>query len=160
VTGAAVAGRRASGPAGRERLRAATAAVALAAALLAGCESAGPSVLEVGDCIADAPAFVGDSPDVRSIPCEQPHGGEVYFVEDYSSGGEYPGDPAFQDFVSERCIPAFEAYTGRDFMTENELDLGWLQPSEEDWTAGGRRIVCFASPTEQGKKTTGSIRRP
>lgn len=131
--------------------------VALAAAA---CEATGPASLEVGDCIADAPAFVGEGAEVRSISCDEPHGGEVLLVEDYPDDGDYPGDPAFQGFVSARCIAAFEDYTGRDFMTEDEMDLGWLQPSEEDWATGGRLIVCFATPLEVGAKTTGSIRKP
>ncbi len=134
--------------------------IVIAAGIAAGCGGGGPAVLQVGDCIADPPAFVGDSADVRAVACDQPHGGEVFFVEDYPEGGEYPGDPAFQDYVGDRCIAAYATYTGEDMMIQDEMDLGWLQPSEADWNAGGRRIVCFATPFETGKKTTGSIRRP
>lgn len=146
---------------GSSRWRGRWSAILLAAGaigLLWGCESAGPSALEVGDCM-DPPAVIGDIGDLRPKPCDQPHGGEVFLVEDYPEAGEYPGDAGFQAFVTDRCIPAYEAYTGVSLMTQDDMDVGWLPPSEEDWAAGRHRIVCFATPYEQGKQTTGSIRR-
>jgi hypothetical protein len=134
--------------------------ILVAGLLVAACESVGSSALEVGDCFADAPAFVGERAEVRPISCDQPHGGEVFFVDDYPADATFPGEEAFQAFVGDRCIPAYEAYTGRDLLTEDEMDLDWLQPSADGWAEGDHRIVCFATPIESGAKTSGSIRRP
>lgn len=143
----------AKGRAGR-----AWAIVLFALVAVVGCEAGGPSALQVGDCL-DPPAFVGDIADLRPKPCSEAHGGEVFLAEDLPAADAYPSEDVIEEFVTDRCIPAYEAYTGVDLMTQDDMDVGWLPPSEADWEAGRRRIVCFATPYEQGKQTEGSVRR-
>lgn len=139
--------------------RAAVVLVALAAGLVAGCETVGPAALHVGDCL-DRPDVVGDFGELRPKACDAPHGAEVFFVGDLPASTAYPDPDAVTTFVSDTCIPAYEAYTGVDLMTQDDMDVGWLPPSEDEWAAGNRRLVCYATPYEEGRETTGSIRRP
>ncbi|HSL97862.1 MAG TPA: septum formation family protein [Candidatus Deferrimicrobiaceae bacterium] len=134
-------------------------AAAVATAGLAGCQTVGPAALEVGDCL-DPPAFVGDIAELRPKPCSEPHGAEVFLVDALPPGSAYPSANELRAFITDRCIPAYETYTGVDLMTQDDMDVGWLPPTEEDWAAGRRRIICYAVPYEQGRQTTGSIRRP
>lgn len=144
---------------GSWRRRLAFLAAAVAVTGLAGCETVGPAALEVGDCL-DPPAFVGDIAELRPKPCAAPHGGEVFFVDELPPAPTYPPADEIQAFISDRCVPAYETYTGVDLLSQDDMDVGWLPPTEEDWAAGRRRIVCYATPWEQGRQTTGSIRRP
>jgi Septum formation len=135
-------------------------AVVIALASLAwGCESVGPSALVVGDCL-DRPVVVGDFGELHPVACDQPHGAEVFYVGELPAESAYPDPDAVSTFVTDACLPAYEAYTGVDLMTQDDMDIGWLPPSEEDWAAGSRRIVCYATPYQEGDQTTGSIRRP
>jgi hypothetical protein len=130
----------------------------LVAAAAWGCETVGPASLEVGDCL-DQPSVIGDIPDLQAKPCDEPHGAEVFFVADLPAATAYPGPGEIEMFITDACIPAYEDYTGLDLMTQDEMDIGWLPPTEEEWDAGVRRIVCYATPYEEGRQTTGSIRR-
>jgi len=134
-------------------------AAAVATAGLASCGTVGPATLQVGDCL-DPPAFVGDIAELRPKPCAEPHGGEVFLVDELPAGSAYPSAAEIRAFITDRCIPAYETYTGVDLMTQDDMDVGWLPPTEEDWAAGQRRIVCYAVPYEQGRQTVGSIRLP
>ncbi len=132
--------------------------LALATILVAGCDTAGPASLHVGDCL-DRPDVVGDFGELQPKPCEEPHGAEVFFVGDLPAATAYPEPDAVSAFITDACIPAYQAYTGVDLMTQDDMDIGWLPPSEDDWAAGSRRVVCYATPYEEGRQTTGSIRR-
>ncbi|NJD28392.1 MAG: hypothetical protein FIA92_08850 [Chloroflexi bacterium] len=132
--------------------------IALASLVPAGCATVGPASLDVGECL-ERPAVVGDIPELRPKSCDEPHGAEVFFVGELPAASGYPDPDEIAAFVTEACIPAYEAYTGVDLMSQDDMDIGWLPPTEEDWTAGTRRIVCYATPYEEGRQTTGSIRR-
>ena len=138
--------------------RACLVAAALAAVFVAGCETVGPASLDVGECL-ERPTVVGDIPDLRSKSCAEPHGAEVFFVGELAAAGDYPAPEEIAAYITETCIPAYETYTGVDLMTQHDMDIGWLPPTEEEWATGNRRIVCYATPYEDGRQTTGSIRR-
>jgi hypothetical protein len=132
--------------------------VVFAAVATSGCESVGPAALAVGDCL-DQPAVVGDIPDLRRKACTEPHGAEVFYVGELPAATGYPDPDDVATFITDTCIPAYQDYTGVDLMTQDDMDIGWLPPTEEEWAAGARRIVCYATPYEEGRQTTGSIRR-
>ena len=63
--------------------------------------------LQVGDCI-DEPTVTTTVTDVQHQPCTQPHDGEVFALVTYSadSSASYPGASAFDDLVTNQCLPA------------------------------------------------------
>jgi hypothetical protein len=101
--------------------------------------------LAVGDCF-DPPAGSGETvEDVQHHPCTDAHGGEVIFVGDYEpSSGTYPSDDEFVTFVSDRCVTAFNAYTGLSYETATDLDFHVFTPTAEGWGDGDRTMICYA----------------
>lgn len=106
--------------------------------------------LAVGDCF-DEPATVEQTvKDVQHHPCSDPHGAEVVFVGDYTPASDTPPTETEVDaFVGNTCIPAFNAYTGLDFGTAADLDLGWYWPTAEGWQDGDHKVICYAIRVDQ-----------
>ena len=99
--------------------------------------------LAVGDCF-DAPTTVDEEvEDVAHHPCTDAHTAEVIYVADYSPDGPYPGEDAFDAFTEANCPPAFNAYTGLDFYTAMDYDMGVFYPLEEGWNQGDHEISCY-----------------
>src|SRR4026207_306021 len=75
------------------------------------------SDLKVGDCF-DPPTTVDTVvKDVQPRPCSDAHKAEVFYVADFDQASTgYPGDDAFQSWVLDRCIGAFQTYTGRGYQ--------------------------------------------
>lgn len=127
---------------------------AVSLALLAGCTLLPGSVadLNVGDCF-DEPAAEGDVTDVQHQPCDQPHDAEVFLVLQHPAPATeaYPVVSGFDDYVGESCIPAFLAYTGRDFNSQTEFDLGYFRPTLTGWGDGDREFTCYISRSDGAK---------
>ena len=118
------------------------------------------SDLAVGDCI-DEPAGTTDISDIQRQPCNEPHDGEVFAVITHTaaSGAPYPPSTEFQDLVSEECLPALEAYTGRSYaeVYASGLDVSFLYPSSASWSDNDREVTCWLVKTDD-TKMTGSVR--
>ena len=96
--------------------------------------------IAVGDClvIPTEDEFF----DVRRIPCDTPHGGEVFLVANHP-GSTYPAVDAVQSFVDIACRPAFATWTGSGFGDQDLLDISYFSPTEESWTSGIRTVQCY-----------------
>lgn len=102
--------------------------------------------LAVGECFDPPAATVETVADVQHRPCTDPHGGEVFYVGEYP-GGEgiaYPTDDSFTAYVEATCVPAFNSYTGLDYVSNPDWDFGFLVPTAEGWDGGDHEIVCYA----------------
>lgn len=132
----------------------------LASGLLAACNMLpGAAVdLKVGDCF-DIPAETSSINEVQHRPCNEPHDAEVIAVLTHPAGPEepYPVISGFGDYVREHCLPAFNSYTGRDFASDPELDVGYLHPTLLGWGEGDRGFSCHAMRVD-GAKLTASVR--
>lgn len=122
------------------------------ALLLAGCSaesirdsggavvSAGPwSVFDLrpGDCITDA--SVEDSDMVPLVPCDEPHGQEVYAVIT-STDTSYPGGGALAARGDEQCLSGL---SGLGSQVPEGIPFSYLLPSETTWQENNdRAIVC------------------
>ncbi|PSL04188.1 putative regulator of septum formation [Haloactinopolyspora alba] len=93
----------------------------------------------LGDCIG---SFATDSEvsNVAKAPCDEKHEQEVFAVTK-APDGEFPGSDAFQKQVEKDCIPEFKSFVGMSYQ-ESELEVQWLEPTEESWAQGDREIVC------------------
>ena len=114
--------------------------------------------LNLGDCF-DEPTTEGDVSDVQHQPCDQPHDAEVMLVVQHPADAStaYPVVSGFDDYIGETCVPAFSAYTGRDFQTDTEFDLGYFHPTLTGWGEGDREFTCYISRAD-GAKLTAPVR--
>lgn len=101
--------------------------------------------LKVGDCFDVPAADVETVEDVQHHPCTDLHGGEVIFVGDYpgSKDDPYPTDEQMFTFLADKCLPAYESYTGLSIETQQDHDVGWFQPTTEGWSSGDQSVICY-----------------
>ena len=117
--------------------------------------------LQVGDCF-DEPVGTQDTvADVENRQCAEPHDAEVVFVGDYAPESEtYPGDEQLRAFFDTACTPAFNAYTGLDYVTDPTYEMSAYTPTLDGWNDNGdRRVICYAVRLD-GEQSSGSIRKP
>jgi putative regulator of septum formation len=121
--------------------------------------SGNASDLNVGDCF-DQPSSVNTVvQDVQHHPCTDPHLAEVFYVGDYDVvSATYPTEDAFQSFVLDRCIGAFQSYTGLAYQDAQELDIQPFWPTEEGWGQGDKEVTCFAVRVDGGQ-LTGTVKK-
>lgn len=117
--------------------------------------------LQVGDCI-DEPSVTSSITDVQHQPCTEPHDGEVFANLTYpgASGAAYPGSTAFDDFVSQQCLPAVQVYTGRTLAEVDAagLSYAYFYPTDSSWTDNNDRgVTCYVQKSD-GTKLTGSVK--
>lgn len=98
------------------------------------------SELRVGDCFDLKDPAADEIADVTALPCTSEHEYETFFVGSMPEG-DYPDDAAFEAWLVANCDPAFEAYIGTPYI-ESELDIFWLQPTQDTWISGDRSIQC------------------
>ena len=117
--------------------------------------------LAVGDCFDPPAATVETVEDVQHHPCTDPHGAEVFYVGEYPDGEnvEYPSDAAFDAHVEATCVPAFNTYTGLDYISDPTWDFGYFVPTAEGWDGGDHEVLCYAirideAPTSVSIKAT------
>jgi Septum formation len=152
----------------RRWLGAVTALGTAAVLILAGCGGAerdesgeitesgdvGVTELAIGDCVLLPEGAEGDVTDLEGVPCDTPHDGEVYVVDELPDG-EYPGETQVLKQVEELCVADFEEFVGGSYET-TELDITYLYPSTEDQWADDRGITCVVY--HPGEKVTGSLK--
>jgi len=120
--------------------------------------SSDAGTLAVGECFDD-PAGAQEIKDVQHHPCTEAHNAEVVFLGKLpDGGGSFPTTATVQDWVRGNCVPAWNAYTGKDFDTDTVLSLGFYQPSPDGWSGGDRTVVCYASRTD-GAPLTSSVKK-
>jgi hypothetical protein len=113
--------------------------------------------LKIGDCF-DAAGLQTEVSDVPHQPCTDPHDAEVFFVGEYPNQDTYPTGDDFDAFVVQQCFPAFQAYVGRPFdSNEAELDIAWFYPVPAGWASGDRGVTCHVMRLDGGK-LTGSVK--
>lgn len=109
--------------------------------------------LEVGDCF-DAPTTISEAvEEVAHHPCTDAHTAEVFFVADYPDGA-FPGEDGFDAFIEANCIPAFTAYTGLDWATAEEYDIGWFEPTPDGWSSGDHEMTCYVVKVDSSTMTS------
>lgn len=95
-----------------------------------------------------------------TVPCDQPHYGEVFDVASVALlGDEYPDATDLSEFAGLRCMNAFRNYVGGT-PAESGLAVNWLVPSPEAWASGERNIMCVlyrmdGQQLERSAKDTG-----
>jgi hypothetical protein len=118
------------------------------------------TALKVGDCF-DVPAGVVTDTvlkDVQHHPCSETHGAELLFTG-FAPGPDnaFPADADLNAFAQTLCVPAYLAYTGRDFMTDEAYDVKTLFPTGDGWKQGDRGFSCLIVRTD-GLPMTATVR--
>jgi hypothetical protein len=116
--------------------------------------------LEEGQCVDIDLDDDGDGDDpiftLPTVPCDEPHNGEVYLVADVDDADEYPGQRAIQSEVELACSGSgFTDYVGTD-LRETDYGLYTLSPTADSWEQGDRSFVCIATSSD-GDDVVGSI---
>lgn len=111
--------------------------------------------MAAGDCIVVPPEDTFY--EVRRVPCDTPHGGEVIATVSHP-GTDYPDDDAFASFATAACEPVVGEWTGTAFDEQELLELWWFTPTSEGWAEGDRTVVCFiahadGSPMERSYRS-------
>ncbi len=106
--------------------------------------------LKVGDCVDSAKLGGEEATEISSVgtvPCGQPHDGEV-FAETTMATGDFPGDAAAGDQANEYCKQQFESFIGVAF-DDSVLDLVPMFPTSESWTYNDDRVIqCVVIASE------------
>ncbi|MCI0345225.1 MAG: septum formation family protein [Chloroflexi bacterium] len=96
--------------------------------------------LRVGDCFDLKDPDAEEIDQVTAVPCTSEHELEMFFVGSLPAGA-YPGADGFEAFVGDNCVAAFGAYVGTSYQ-ESELEIFWLEPTDDAWDAGDRAVQC------------------
>jgi Septum formation len=96
--------------------------------------------LRVGDCFDLKDPSSDTVGDVTAVPCSTEHEFELFFASSMPDGA-FPGDPGFKTYVQANCFPAFASYVGTAY-DDSDLDVYWLQPTDDGWRDGDRSVQC------------------
>lgn len=117
--------------------------------------------LAVGDCFDEPNASAEEVQEVQQQPCHEAHDNEVMLVTEHpaAKGAAYPSDADMETFVDEKCVSAYQTYSGRDPTTESEVGLDWYAPTAEAWEEGTRKVICYLFRND-GTKMTAPLKAP
>lgn len=96
--------------------------------------------VEVGDCLASDQPYYDEDGRVVLVPCDTPHGEEVYYEYDMIQQ-EFPGDGDTEAEAEAACRSAFTDFVGVPYE-ESALSLSGYWPSQESWDSGDRMVQC------------------
>ncbi|MFJ9864552.1 DUF4190 domain-containing protein [Streptomyces sp. NPDC101165] len=114
--------------------------------------------LAKGECF-DAPggSLGGETYDVDKVPCSGEHDGEVFASFLLKDGG-YPGDDSVSGTADKRCYGLQDAYAMDGWAVPDDVDVYYLTPTEDSWSAGDREVTCVFGSATEGGNLTGSLR--
>lgn len=97
--------------------------------------------IEVGDCLpAEETGVEGEIATVLTVPCSEPHSGEVYAAGDMPDG-PYPGGIEIQNFAEDFCTAQFDLFVGVP-LEQSTLGYSYYFPTLESWAEGDQEILC------------------
>jgi hypothetical protein len=111
--------------------------------------------LQPGMCVRPDPN-VDDIMDYIVVDCSAEHEEEVMSRDTLARSKEYPGDAAVDDAAQKKCETAFASYVGLE-LDESRLDLDFLTPDEDSWTAGKVTLICLVLDPDHDQ-ITGALR--
>lgn len=96
--------------------------------------------VEVGDCLASDQPYYDEDGRVVLVPCDTPHGEEVYYEYDMTQR-EFPGDGDTEAEAEGACRAAFADFVGVPYE-QSALNFAGYWPSQESWDSGDRMVQC------------------
>ncbi len=98
--------------------------------------------MRVGDCFDMTDATADEFSEVEARPCTQAHEFELFHVVNWTGSDAYPSDAAIDQFIGEKCLPAFDTYVGMAYQAST-LEISSSFPTPESWDAGDRGFQCL-----------------
>jgi hypothetical protein len=79
----------------------------------------------------------------------------VILARDHEAGDDaaYPSDAEWEAWWESQCVPTFESYSGLDYATDPNLDVGMFTPTQEGWNDADRKVICYAARMDQAPMT-------
>lgn len=114
--------------------------------------------LDVGDCFDPPSAETQTVNGVQHHPCTDLHGGEVVYKGKMDDAGSAPTTAQLEQWVTDKCFPAYQTYTGNDILVSADLTMGYFSPTTEGWGKGDREVICYATRIDDAK-TQGSLKK-
>lgn len=111
--------------------------------------------LAAGDCLNFVDALTNT---VETVDCDVEHEYEVYGVLDFPADAddEWPGETELGTFAAGCTDEPFESYVGVPY-TESSWYSAELQPTEDEWDDGVRKVVCLLYHAAE-ERTEGTAR--
>jgi hypothetical protein len=106
-----------------------------------GSGTVGANEVKAGDCLKELPAS-GLVLTVDTTECNEPHKGEIFSVMTMPDGA-FPGSSAIEEY-QDKCAPELEKYS-REAISDPQIGLFVLSPSEDSWGQGDRAVTCIAT---------------
>lgn len=95
--------------------------------------------LQVGDCFDyEALSSSTDIESVPTVPCSDPHDGEIYAEADLTDDQFAQGDAFYDEF----CLNEFTTFIGKPY-DESTLDRSYFYPSPQSWAMGDKKLQCI-----------------
>jgi Septum formation len=113
--------------------------------------------LKVGDCFTlDRVTSIEH---ISAIPCDLPHGTEVYATVDDPSppGAPYPGIDVVRAGAASTCAAAYTTFIGAPYTTLSRFHIFVLSPEQSYWDVGVRMNICTVQDP-RAHQTTGSAK--
>ncbi|MGV9316375.1 DUF4190 domain-containing protein [Streptomyces sp. NPDC003691] len=117
--------------------------------------------LKKGDCYNLPGSGNGDGAEVSEIQvvdCAKPHEAEITGGFKITGFDGFPGEKVLEPLAERRCDDVDTAYAMDAWAIPATMSGYYYIPTKESWNSGDRRVSCGYA-TENGRKTTGSIRR-
>ncbi len=103
--------------------------------------------LQVGDCLdMSALAEQTEVETLPTLPCSDPHDGEVYAETTLADADKLPSDLVAQ--AEEFCGAEFEPFVGMPYETST-LEVTYLHPTDASWGQGDRGVQCVVIATQE-----------
>ncbi|SCX22740.1 septum formation family protein [Mycolicibacterium fluoranthenivorans] len=96
----------------------------------------------LGDCLTEIPSDASLVASVKTVDCTEPHKGEVFAVITVP-GNDFPGQARISGY-QDKCQPALQTYSSKA-MTDPEVGMFVLYPTEASWKRGDRAVTCIAT---------------
>lgn len=96
----------------------------------------------LGDCLTEIPSDASLVASVKTVDCTEPHKGEVFAVITVP-GNDFPGQAKISGY-QDKCQPALQTYSSKA-MTDPEVGMFVLYPTEASWKRGDRAVTCIAT---------------
>jgi hypothetical protein len=114
--------------------------------------------IEVGDCFD----FPTETRNAVELPCDEPHEGEMYVVEEplriNAWDAPYPDVDQWAAIAAAICDKPFGEYTGVDIEESVDLSYSYLFTLEADWADLTQRTLSCAVVSENGTRRTSTAR--
>ena len=104
------------------------------------------SALGIADCLED-PTPTEDAVVLDAVPCDEPHGAEVFALftlEPVDGDDGYPGGDSVRRRARAGCRNRLRTFAPREYPSQHG-DVTYFSPDRIDWAVGNHDVTCIAN---------------